>query len=76
MTPLISPLVAFYGVGLLVVIAVIVLAVVLGRRANRREGYSSARERTLEAQHRRAQMETEDVDPGIHASAKHGGFAP
>ncbi len=76
MTPLISPLVAFYGAGLLVVVAVIVLAMILGRRANRREGYTSARERTLEARHRRERMDAEDVDAGIHASAKHGGFAP
>ncbi|TKW63278.1 MAG: DUF3800 domain-containing protein [Paracoccus denitrificans] len=57
-----SPLVVFYGIGLLVVVAVIVLAVTLGRRANHREGLSSARERTREAQHRRARMDAGGVD--------------
>lgn len=57
-----SPLVVFYDIGLLVVVAVIVLAVTLGRRANHREGFSSARERTLEAQHRRARMDAGGVD--------------
>lgn len=70
-----SPLVVFYGIGLLVVVAVIVLAVTLGRRANHREGFSSARERTLEAQHRRARMDAGGVDRAERGGVQGGVYS-
>ncbi|GAB2542662.1 hypothetical protein [Brachybacterium huguangmaarense] len=74
MTSLLSPLLAFYGVAVLVLVAVIAVAVVLGRRTNRRQGYRSPHDRDLEARRIRAMREANGMDNGIHEYAKDGGF--